>query len=93
MNTEPNDRAPFDALNPGDFVAVHLNADIAAGHIGFIIDADETYIRLQAHQRNGLGTESPHCMNQEVVYPVRSVAWVIHLLIRPSGCVCEEAAS
>ena len=93
MNTEPNQRDPFAGpLEQGDFVAVHLNADIVAGHIGFIIEADATFIRLQAHQPNGK-EESPHCLNVEVVYPVSSVAWVIHRPVKPSGCTCEGYAS
>jgi hypothetical protein len=94
MNWEPNEAGPeSDPLSAGDFVQVHPNADPTMAHQGFVIDADESFIRLQMHRWVGAREDQPACCNVEVMYPMASVAFVAHVAIRPVHCLCKEAVS
>jgi hypothetical protein len=100
LRSEPNDRDPnvIQAIQPGDFVDVTLNANLQGAFVGFVSAVSSERLRLAVHMTTGnveVADQRPaeKCLGWDVVFPMSSIAMVRHLKSKPVKCKCRGAAS
>jgi hypothetical protein len=79
----------------GDWVALHLNVNLAGHFIGQIVGTSEIRgVRMTVHvAANGKDITRPPCVGEDYVFPWSSVAFMRHLPDgQPKWCKCGETS-